>query len=366
MEKFDYLIVGAGFSGSVLAQKLNSINKKVLVIDQRNHIGGNCYDYFDQYNVLVHKYGPHYFRTNDEEVKKYLSKFTEWIPHEYIVKAYVNGKLHDLPINRNTLNSFFNLDLKTEEEAQKFLDSKKEKIENPKNAEEQILALTGIEIYKAFFKNYTKKQWDIDPKNLSASVTARIPIRTNADPRYFTTDFQAMPKDGYTKMFENILKGIKVLLNTSFSDIKNSVEYDKLIYTGSIDAFFNFQFDKLPYRSLEFIFENHDKEFYQKYSQINYPNDFEYTRIVEIKHATGQICPSTTIVKEIPRDQSNSDPFYPIPNSKNEKLYLKYHNLADKLKNVYFIGRLAQYKYINMDQVIKNALKLFEEIKNEK
>jgi UDP-galactopyranose mutase len=360
MDKVDYLIVGAGFSGSVLAERLHSIGKKVLVVEKRGHIGGNSFDFFRENGVLVHKYGPHYFRTNFDEVKGYLSKFTEWTPHEYIVKAFVNGKLYPLPINRDTLNLFFGVNLKNEEEAQKFLDEKKEKIEKPKNAEEQILALAGKEIYDAFFKNYTKKQWGMDPKKIDPSVTARIPIRANTDERYFNAKFQAMPKDGYHKLFENLLKGIKVLLNTDLKDI--DVEYDKLIYTGRIDTFFNYKFGKLPYRSLKFVFEDYETEFYQDYSQINYPNDFEYTRIVEIKHATHQKCPNTAIVKEFPSDKG--DPFYPIPSKETEELYLKYENEAKKLKDVYFIGRLAKYKYINMDQAVKSALDLFEKLRN--
>jgi UDP-galactopyranose mutase len=360
MEKVDYLIVGAGFSGCVLAERLHSIGKKVLVVEKRDHIGGNSFDFFNEKGVLLHKYGPHYFRTDYDEVKGYLSKFTEWIPHEYIVRAFVNGKLYPLPINRDTLNLFFGVNLKDEEEAQKFLDEKKEKIEHPKNAEEQILALAGKEIYEAFFKNYTKKQWGMDPEKLDASVTARIPIRTNTDERYFSAKFQAMPREGYHKIFENLLKGVKVLLNTDFKDL--DVEYDKLIYTGRIDSFFDYKFGKLPYRSLKFIFEDYEKEFYQDYSQINYPNDFEYTRIVEIKHATHQKCPNTTIVKEFP--SSTGDPFYPIPSRETKELYLKYKDEAEKLDDVYFIGRLAQYKYINMDQAVKSALDLFEKLRN--
>lgn len=364
MKKHDYLIVGAGFAGGVLAERLSSIGKKVLVIDKRDHIGGNCYDYYDNAGVLVHKYGPHYFRTNFPEVKEYLSKFTNWRPCKYRIRAYVNGELYPIPINRDTLNKFFNINLKNEEEARKFLDSKRLKIKNPKNAEEQVLALAGKEIYEAFFKNYTKKQWGIDPKKLDASVTARIPIRTNTDDRYVSDKFQAMPRDGYTKIFENLLRGIKVMLKTDFRTIKNKISYDKLIYTGPIDEFFNYKYGRLPYRSLRFKFETYDKEFYQDWSQINYPNTYKFTRIVEIKHVTGQKIPRTTIVKEYPT--SRGEPYYPIPTPKNQKLYLRYKKEADKLKNVYFVGRLAQYKYLNMDQVIKEALDLFEKIKNGK
>tara|TARA_Y100000310_G_scaffold316318_1_gene367875 strand:- start:10752 stop:11855 length:1104 start_codon:yes stop_codon:yes gene_type:complete len=361
VEKFDYLIVGAGFTGSVLAERLNSIGKKVLLVDKRNHIGGNCYDYFDKYGVLTHKYGPHYFRTKFQKVWDYLSQFTEWIPYEARIKSSINNELYPIPINRNTLNLFFNINLETEEQVREFLDSKKENIQNPKNAEEQVLANAGREIYNAFFKNYTIKQWQTDPKNLDASITSRISIRTNDDDRLFDYNLQAMPKEGYFKIFKNMLKNIKILLNTDFKNIKNFVEYDKLIFTGPIDSFFDYKFGKLPYRSLKFIRENYNKEFFQPTAQINYPNEFEYTRIVEIKHATKQKCFNTTIVKEFPSQQG--DPFYPILNNKNQELYLKYKQEADKLDNIYFIGRLAQYKYLDMDQVINGALELFEKIK---
>ena len=363
MRKFDYLIIGAGFAGSVLAERLNSIGKKVLVVDKRNHIGGNCYDYYNKAGVLVHKYGPHYFRTNFNEVKNYLSKFTKWRPCEYRIRSYINGQLYTFPINRNTLNEFFNINLKTEKQAKDFLNSKRIKIKKPKNAEEQVLALVGKEIYEAFFKNYTKKQWRIDSKKLDAFVTARIPIRTNADDRYVNEKFQAMPKDGYAKLFENMLRGVQVMLNTDFEKIKNKISYDKLIYTGPIDKFFNYKYGKLPYRSLKFKFETYNKEFYQNWSQINYPNNYKFTRIVEIKHVTGQKIPRTTIVKEYPC--CKKEPYYPIPSQENQKLYLKYKKEADKLKNVYFIGRLAKYEYLNMDQVVKNALDLFNELNYE-
>ncbi len=362
MEKVDYLIVGAGFAGSVLAERLNSIGKKVLVIDKRNHVGGNCHDYYDEFGVLVHKYGPHYFRTNFDEVRDYLSLFTDWRPCEYRIRASVGGKLYTFPINRNTLNEFFGKNLSTEKEVEDFLFSKKEEIDDPKNAEEQVLSLVGREIHEAFFKNYTKKQWGVDPKELDASVTARIPVRFNDDDRYVGDKFQAMPLEGYHKLFEKMLNGIEVYLSTDFKDIKNKIFYDRLIYTGPIDEFFDYKYGRLPYRSLNFKFDNYNKEFYQDWSQINYPNDNDFTRIVEIKHATGQKIANTTITKEYP--VSDGDPFYPIPAKDNFKLYYKYRNDADGLKNVYFVGRLAQYKYLNMDQVVKEALDLFGLLKN--
>lgn len=360
MTNCDFLIVGAGLAGSVLAERLNSIGQKVILIDKRDHIGGNCYDYYDNSGVLVHKYGPHYFRTNFQDVKEYLSKFTRWRKHEYRIRASINGLLYPLPINRDTLNKFFKINLRTEKEAEELLDSKRNAIKNPKDAEEQVLAFAGREIYDAFFKNYTVKQWGIHPRELDASVTARIPIRTNTDDRYVNDQFQAMPKDGYFKIFENLLKDIEVIFNADFKRVKNRFKFKTLLYTGPIDEFFDYKYGRLPYRSLRFRFETHNKEFYQDWSQINYPNDYKYTRIVEIKHATGQIIPKTTIVKEYPCEKGS--PFYPIPNPDNQKIYLKYKKAADKLNDVYFIGRLAQYRYLNMDQVVKEALDLFKKL----
>ena len=361
MNDYDFLIVGAGFSGAVLAERLNSIGKKVLVIEKRNHLGGNSYDYYDEHRVLVHKYGPHYFRTNDEGVFNYLSKFTKWRAYEYRIRTCVNGILYPIPINRDTLNKFFEVNLKSDQEAKDFLNSKKIPINNPKNAEEQVLSTLGKEIYESFFKNYTIKQWDTDPKSLHPSVTGRIPFRYNTDDKYFNDKIQAMPANGYYKLFENLLKGIELRFNTDYFDIRNEISYTNLIYTGPIDLFFNYKYGKLPYRSLKFSHENYSQEFYQDWVQINYPNNFDYTRIVEIKHATGQKCNNTTIVKEFP--SNIGEPFYPIPNNENINLYLKYKKEADKLKNTFFIGRLATYQYLNMDEIVGEALDLFESIK---
>lgn len=362
--KFDYLIVGAGLSGSILAERLTSMNKKVLVVEKRNYIGGNCHDCFDQCGVLIHKHGPHYFRTNSDQVISYLSRFTDWIYFEPKIKASIDKKLYTIPINRDTLNQFFNVNLRTKSEARQFLEEKKVKIKKINNAEEQVISLAGQEIYDAFFKNYTVKQWDIHPKNLDPSVTARIPIRTNTDDRYFTDKFQGVPKKGYTKMIEKMLENCKVLLNTDYESIKNKILFDNLIYTGQIDTFFNYRYGKLPYRSLKIVFKNYKKNFYQDWVQINYPNNYKFTRIVEMKHATRQKIDSTTISKEYPTWKG--DPYYPVPNKDNEQLYKKYETEAKKLKNVYFIGRLAEYKYLNMDQVIEKSLNLFKEIINKK
>ena len=362
MQNYDYLIVGTGLSGSVLAERLHSINKKILIIEKRDHFGGNSYDYFDENGVLVHKYGPHYFRTDDNLVFNYLSKFTKWRTYEYRVRTYVDDKLYPFPINRDTLNKFFHINLKSEKEAKKYLNQKREQINNPKNAEEQVLATLGRELYEKFFKNYTIKQWNTDPKNLDSSVTARIPVRFNTDDRYFNAKIQAMPLDGYFKLFENLLNGIEIWYNSEFSKNKNDISYKNLIYTGPIDEFFNYKYQKLPYRSLKFVNETYKQEYYQDWVQINYPNDYKYTRIVEIKHASGQICKNTTITKEYPSD--SGEPLYPIPNFKNHEIFKKYWKEVLKLKNTYFIGRLATYRYLNMDQVVKEALELFNKIKN--
>ncbi len=361
-KKYDYLIVGAGWSGAVLAERLSSIGKKILVIDKRDHIGGNCFDVLNEKGILIHRYGPHYFRTSSFRIMEYLSNFTSWILHRYKVKANINGKLYTLPINRNTLNQFFGINLKTDEETKKFLESKKEKIKIPKNAEEQVLALVGKEIYESFFKNYTIKQWGIHPKKLDPSITARIPIRTNTNDDYINEIFQGMPKKGYNEIFKKLLKNVDLKLNTDFEDIKDKIDYKNIIYTGRIDEFFGFKFGKLPYRSINFKFETYPKEFYQEVAQINYPNEQDFTRIVEIKHVTKQKSKWTTISKEYPCE--GNEPFYPIINDKNKKLYQQYRKEADKLDNVYFVGRLAQYKYLNMDHVIKGALDLFESLKN--
>jgi len=271
MKKYDYLIVGAGFSGAVLAERLNSIHKEILIVEKRDHIGGNSYDYYNKSGILVHKYGPHYFRTNDDKVFNYLSKFTKWRPYEYRIRSYVDGRLYPFPINIETLNMFFNINLNDEVDCKEFLESKKIDIKNPKNAEEQVLSTLGAELYEKFFKNYTIKQWNTAPKNLDVSITARIPLRYNKDDRYFNDKIQVIPLDGYFKLFENLLKDVDVWLNTDYFDIHNEICFKNLIYTGPIDRFFNYKFGKLPYRSLKFIHEDYNKNYYQNWVQINYP-----------------------------------------------------------------------------------------------
>jgi UDP-galactopyranose mutase len=357
---FDFLILGAGFSGCVLAERIASqLDKKVLIVEKRDHIGGNCYDYYNNDGLLVHKYGPHYFRTNNKKVFDYLSQFTQWHYHQYKILAFVDGQLLPLPINLDTVNNLYGLNLSSFE-LDEFFEKVRVKIEKIKTSEDVIIAQVGRELYEKFFKNYTKKHWELDPSELDASVCARIPIRNNRDGRYFNDKYQAMPKHGYTEMFKKLIShhNIHLLLKTDYQEIKDIVPFKKLIYTGPIDEFFDHKFGRLPYRSLRFDFETLDQEFYQPVSQVNYPNDYDFTRIVEIKHTTGQKHHKTTIVREYPSDQG--DPYYPIPMEENRLLYERYKKEANKLKDVHFIGRLADYKYHNMDEVVVLSMELFE------
>lgn len=361
---FDFLIVGAGYSGCVFAERIaNQLNKKVLIIEKRDHIGGNAYDYYNEDGILIHKYGPHWFHTNNKKIFDYLSQFTEWYFHQHRVRSNINGKLYPFPINRNTLNQLYNLDLKNDTETQLYFDSVREKIQSPKNSEEMVLSLVGKDLFEKFYKNYTYKQWGIEAKNLSPSVTARIPVRNNIDDRYFTDKYQGVPKKGYAEMFKQMTssKNISIEFKTSYKNIINSVNFNKMIYTGAIDEYFDFMFGKLPYRSLRFEHETHDKEFYQEFQQINFPNEYKYTRIVEWKHATGQKHKKTTITKEYPKQaEDGMEKYYPVPREENHILFNKYKKEAEKLKTVIFCGRLADYKYYNMDQVTARALNIFE------
>ena len=361
---FDYLIVGAGFSGVVLAERLASVlNKKILIVDKRNHIGGNAYDHYNESGILIHKYGPHWFHTNDDNVFRYLSQFTEWIYHYHIVKTFVDGRLLPIPINMDTINELYGMNLSSPEEVNKFYDSVKVNVGIPRNSEEMVISQVGIDLYNKFFRGYTLKQWEIDPKDLAASVTARIPTRTNRDERYFTDKYQGIPKHGYTNLFQRMLnhENITIVLQTDYRDLVNSVKFDKMIYTGPIDSFFDNVHGKLPYRSLIFEHETLSMEYYQGYQQINYPNEFDFTRIVEWKHATKQKSHLTTITREysvLATDEMEK--YYPIPMESNHELFKKYQIEAESLKSVIFCGRLADYKYYNMDPVIARAVAIFK------
>lgn len=362
--KFDYLIVGAGFAGSVMAERLASqFNKKVLIVEKRNHIGGNAYDEYDEHGILIHKYGPHIFHTNSKKVFEYLSMFTEWRFYEHKVLANNQGELFPIPINRITINKFFGINLKTEEEVKRFLLTKAEKRFPILNSEDIIINQVGRELFEAFFKNYTKKQWNLFPHELSPSVCGRIPVRFNDDCRYFTDKYQFMPKDGYTKMFEKMLshKNIEIVLDTDYKNITDTNKFDKLIYTGQIDSFFDTMHGELPYRSIRFEYENLDTEFYQGSAQTNYVDqNQEFTRVIEHKYLSGNKSNVTTLSREFP--QIGGEPYYPIPTDMNRKLYLRYKQEAEKLKNTIFCGRLAEYQYYNMDQVVANSLILFKKL----
>ncbi|MEO6722576.1 MAG: UDP-galactopyranose mutase [Ferruginibacter sp.] len=359
---FDYLIVGAGLAGAIMAERLaNRSGKKILLVDKRSHIGGNTFDYYNKDGILVHKYGPHIFHTNSKEVYDYLGQFTTWRPYEHRVLASVDGMFVPIPINLNTINMLYGLQLSTSE-VDAFLASKAEKKERIITSEDVVVSKVGRELYEKFFKGYTKKQWNLDPSELDASVTARIPTRSNKDDRYFTDTYQAMPLHGYTKMFENILAhpNIKIMLNTDYKEIEAEIQYKKMIYTGPVDYYFDYCYGKLPYRSLQFKFETIEAGKYQPTGTVNYPNEHPYTRVTEFKYLTGQVHPKTSLVYEYPTDEG--DPYYPVPRPENAELYKKYQLLAAEMTNVHFVGRLATYKYYNMDQVVAQALTLFKKI----
>ncbi len=359
---FDYLIVGAGFAGSVLAERLAAgSNKQVLICDKRPHIGGNAYDHYNEAGILVHKYGPHIFHTNSREVFEYLSRFTEWRPYQHRVRASVDGQVVPIPINLDTINTLYGLNL-TSFEVQEFFKKQAEARENIRTSEDVVVSSVGRELYEKFFRNYTRKQWGLDPSELDASVTSRVPTRTNRDDRYFTDTYQAMPLHGYTRLFENMLDhpNIKVLLNCDYREVESYIPFRKLIYTGPVDAYFDYCFGKLPYRSLEFKHETHDRCVYQQAPVVNYPNEQLYTRITEFKYLTGQEHTRTSIVFEFPK--AEGDPYYPVPRKENAEIYAKYKTLADATPDVHFVGRLATYKYYNMDQIVAQALTVYARI----
>ncbi|RYF92651.1 MAG: UDP-galactopyranose mutase [Caulobacteraceae bacterium] len=361
---YDYLIVGAGFAGSVLAERLTSqLGKRVLLIDKRPHIGGNAYDEKNAAGVLMHRYGPHIFHTNSDEIAGYLGQFTKWRPYEHRVLAEVNGALVPMPINRTTLNILYGLDLQTDDEAEAYLASRAEPVERIVTSEDVVVSKVGRELYETFFRGYTRKQWGMDPSELDKSVTARVPTRTNTDDRYFTDSFQAMPLDGYTAMFRRMLDqpGLTVELGVKYEDVRDEVEFDQLIFTGPIDEYFGHRYGKLPYRSLEFRHETLDQPWFQSVGTVNHPSEATpYTRISEYKHLTGQTSDKTTITYEYPR--ADGDPYYPVPRPENQALFKRYEALALATPDVHFVGRLATYRYYNMDQVVGQALATFRRI----
>ena len=363
--EYDYLIIGAGFAGCVIAERLASQgDQKILIVEKRDHIGGNAYDFFNDSGILVHKYGPHIFHTNSAHVFEYLSQFTKWRPYEHRVLAYVDGRLLPFPINLDTINRLYDLTL-TSSELQDFFKSVAEERIPTRTSEDIIINKIGRELYEKFFRNYTLKQWGLDPSEIDASVIGRIPIRINKDDRYFTDKYQFMPLDGFTKLFERMLShpNIEILLKTNYQDIVDKIPHRKVIYTGKIDEFFGYCYGKLGYRSLHFKLETHDMPVYQSAAVINYPNDYEFTRITEFKYLTGQVHQKTTIAYEYPTVEGEPD--YPIFNPHFLEKYDEYKNLSNTTPNVVFVGRLATYKYYNMDQVVAQSLAAFHRIMSE-
>jgi UDP-galactopyranose mutase len=378
---FDYIIVGSGFSGSVMAERIAKVlNKKVLIIEKRNHIGGNCYDYKDVNNITVHKYGPHLFHTDYKEVFDYLSNFTDWQPYHHRVLAFIDGKKVPIPFNLNTLFEVFPKSL-AEKLERKLIDKYSYNLKVPilelLKEEDQDLKFLSNYVYDKVFKNYTAKQWGLKPENIDPQVTARVPICITKDNRYFTDKYQAIPNEGYKKIFERMLNypNIKIMLNTDFKEVID-IDYankkiyfmgqefkGKLIFTGMIDEIFDFKYGYLPYRSLELRFETIEKEFYQEVAVVNYPNDYDFTRITEFKHIHPIKTDKTTILKEYPKSyQPNIDiPYYPVFTKENQEFYNKYREEVEKFDNLILLGRLAEYRYYDMDDAIKRALEVFEE-----
>jgi UDP-galactopyranose mutase len=364
---YDIVIVGSGISGATLAERYATVlNKKVLVLEKRPHIGGNCYDFVDDAGVLVSLYGAHIFHTSFKDVWEYVNTFSSWRPYIHRVVSHVDGKLVPIPVNITTVNQLFGLSLQNEKQMQDFMATQTVSFPKITNSKESAHARVGPHLYEKLFKHYTRKQWDLDPAELDASVLERIPVRYSFDDRYFTDTFQALPTHGYTKLFEKMLShpNITVKTNIDYFSVKNKIKhFDKLFFTGPIDQFFSYKFGKkLQYRSLHISFETFNKEFFQSHAVINYPNDHQYTRIVEYKHLTGQKHPYTTISKEYPTWQG--EPYYPVPSPENRDLYEIYRKEAEKEEQngIYFVGRLANYKYFNMDQAFKNALELFSRL----
>lgn len=361
--RYDYLIVGGGFAGSVLAERLASqLDQKVLIIDRRDHIGGNAYDCLNDAGVMIHRYGPHIFHTNAERVLDYLSQFTEWRPYEHRVLGQVDGKLVPIPINLTTLNTLYGLNLDSAGAAA-FLAARAVPSTTISSSRDVVVSAVGEELYQKFFEGYTRKQWGVDASELDKAVTSRVPTRTDADDRYFQDKFQCMPLHGYTRLFEKMIDhpNISFMPSTDYADVKDDVDFGHLIYCGPVDEYFGFCYGKLPYRSLRFEHSTLDQAQYQQVAVVNYPApEVPFTRITEYKHLTGQTHPKTSITKEFPT--ADGDPYYPIPAAENAALYKRYEALAERTPGVTFTGRLGTYRYYNMDQVVAQSLTLFAKI----
>jgi UDP-galactopyranose mutase len=359
---FDWLVVGAGFAGSVMAERLASQrNEKVLLIDRRPHVGGNAHDRHDKAGVLIHQYGPHIFHTNSAAVFDYLSQFTRWRAYEHRVLAEVDGLQVPIPINLTTVNRLYGLSL-TSAELEGWLASRAEPVPEIRTAEDVVLSAVGRELYEKFFRGYTRKQWGVEPAMLDKAVTARVPTRTNTDDRYFTDKYQYMPRNGFTAMFERMVDhpNIEIMLEADFQEVRNSVRFRRTVFTGPVDEYFDYRYGRLPYRSLRFQHVTLDKRWHQSVAVVNYPQTHDYTRVTEYKYLTGQQHPKTSITYEFPCD--GGDPYYPVPRPENAALFKRYENLTLRTRDVWFVGRLATYRYYNMDQVVAQALSTFKRI----
>ncbi|MGQ3354021.1 MAG: UDP-galactopyranose mutase [Phreatobacter sp.] len=360
---FDWLVVGAGFAGSVLAERLaTQRGERVLLIDRRPHIGGNAYDRYNEQGLLIHEYGPHIFHTNSDMVLDHLSQFTTWRPYTHRVLGSVDGRLVPIPINRTTVNRLYGLSLETEEEMETWLAARAEPVERIETSEDVVVSKVGRELYEKFFRGYTRKQWGLDPSELDKSVTARVPTRTDTDDRYFADKHQVMPEHGYTRMFQAMVAhpNITVMLQADYRQIRDLIPHRRVIYTGQIDEFFDFRFGRLPYRSLRFEHRTIDAPRHQDVAVVNYPQTEEFTRVTEYKYLTGQEHPKTAITYEYPT--ADGDPYYPVPRPENQERYGLYEALARATPDVWFVGRLATYRYYNMDQVVGQALATFRRI----
>lgn len=355
---FDAIIVGCGISGAVLARRIAEENdQKILIVEKNDYVGGYCYDFRNEDGILIHLHGPHIFRTNSKLVWNFLSRFTQWQDYQHRVLTNVNGLLYPMPINLDTVNQFLGTNYSCSE-VMEYFEKNKRNVAEIKNVKDVIESQVGPEFYHAFYKNYTEKQWGMACEELPPEIISRIPIRSNRDNRYFTHKYQALPKDGYTQMIRNILKhpNIHVLLNTSYADIRNEISCKHLYYSGPIDEFYNYKYGRLPYRGVSFEFITVQTEYYQPAAVVNYPNNYDYTRITEFKHFYNQKTDKTVIAKEYPGGGGNLPPSYPVPTAENKALYKKYLDVPNE--HTTFIGRLGEYRYYSMDEIVEKMLEM--------